>query len=181
MFYSLIHYPKIDKSKINEFRHKYDPYVNLVDSHITLVFPVPSEIGLGELINHVSRQLTGWQPFEAEIKGLEKSWDHWLFLTLEGGNKKVIELHDKLYEGILSPYLRSDIEFVPHIAIGLFVKDQYDLRDPKAVEFDRETYNVALREAEALDVVQTYLMDSLTLIEIDDKFKTSKTLKEFKF
>lgn len=181
MFYSIVHYPKIDKLKINEFRRKYDPYVNLVDAHITIVFPLPAKIGQGALVDHVSRQLDGWEPFEVKIKGLEKAWDHWLFLTLGEGNRKVIELHDKLYGGILVPYLRSDIEFIPHIGIGLFVKKRYDLRDPKAVEFDQKTYDFAMEEARALDNGQTFLIDTLSLIEIDNDFKTTKTLKEFKF
>jgi hypothetical protein len=29
-----------------------------------------------------------------------------------------VKLHDKLYSGLLAPYLRFDIDFIPHISIG---------------------------------------------------------------
>ena len=152
MYYSLIHIPKIDRTAINEFRKKYDPYESLVDSHITLVFPVKdSSVPLDKLTKHFEDVLSGWQPFEVKIKGIEKSWDNWMFLLLQQGNEQVIKLHDDLYGGILAKELRKDIEFVPHIAVGLFVEEGYDLRDPEAVKFDEDKYNQALKEIEQIN------------------------------
>jgi 2'-5' RNA ligase len=179
MFYSLVHFPQIDTSRMAAFRQKYDPYVGLVDPHITLVFPVPDSFGKDLLIQHIEKQLSGWKPFEIRVKGLEKAWDHWLFLVLEKGNSEVIRLHDDLYQGALRKELRTDIEFIPHIAIGLFVKSKYDLRDPKAVEFDEAGYSAALPEAIELDTGQESIVNKLHLVEIDDQFKKSTVIKEF--
>jgi 2'-5' RNA ligase len=179
MFYSLVYYPQIDISKINEFRRKYDPYVDVIETHITIVFPVPDKIGKDALTKHIDKKLSNWNPFEITIHGLEKSWDHWLFLVLQEGEQEVVKLHDDLYTGILGPYVRSDIEFIPHIGIGLFVTGEYDVGDPHKTTFDQSGYNQALKEAEALDTGQQCLVDRLTLVEIDDEFMRSRDIQQF--
>jgi 2'-5' RNA ligase len=179
MFYSLVYYPQIDISKINEFRRKYDPYVDVIDAHITMVFPVPDKIGKDALTKHIDKKLSNWNPFEITINGLKKSWDHWLFLVLQEGEQEVVKLHDDLYTGILGPYVRSDIEFIPHIGIGLFVTGEYDVGDPHKTTFDQSGYNQALKEAEALDTGQQCLVDRLALVEIDDEFRRSRDIQQF--
>jgi len=42
MFYALVHFPAITTTQINQLRKEYDPQVNLIDPHITLVFPIDS-------------------------------------------------------------------------------------------------------------------------------------------
>lgn len=180
MYYSLIHIPKTDRTSINEFRKKYDPYESLVDSHITLVFPVKdSEVSREALVAHTESVLSGWQPFDIKIKGIEKAWDNWMFLLLEDGNEQVIKLHDDLYRGLLAKELRTDIEFVPHIAVGLFTKGNYDLRDPEDTALDEEKYNLALKEMELIGIDRVVRLNELQLIEIDDKFTKSKIIHTF--
>jgi hypothetical protein len=100
----------------------------------------------GKFIEHVETVLKNWAPFPIRIGGFMKSWDHWMFLLLKEGNKEAIALHDELYTGILSPYLRRDIEYIPHIGIGLFVREGagYNILDPKKVDFNAKLYSQAL-------------------------------------
>ena len=42
----------------------------------------------------------------------------YVFLVPDQGNAEISLLHDRLYTGILRPYLRLDLPCVPHITIG---------------------------------------------------------------
>jgi len=66
------------------------------------------------------------------------------------------------------PYLRRDIEYIPHIGIGLFVRKDagYDVLDPKKVDFDAKLYSQALKEAESLEIDSFDTVDRLVLNKI---------------
>jgi 2'-5' RNA ligase len=89
MYYGLVHFPKIDIKHIDLLRKKYDPTVDLIQPHITIMFPVPDEVGEAALVQHIERVLKPWKPIPIRTRGFHKSWDHWLFLTLEEGNPDV--------------------------------------------------------------------------------------------
>ncbi len=181
MYYSLVCFPQIDTAKINDFRSKYDPHCDLIDAHFTIVFPVPDSLGREKLIEHIKNTLLTQRSFDIHISGLEKSWDNWLFLVLQKGKEEMIKLHDDLYGGLLSEFLRSDIEFIPHIAIGLFTMKAagYDLKDPKALAFDEEVYKVALEEAAKENFDYTAIVNKLSLVEINDDFTKTAVIHEF--
>jgi len=104
-----------------------------------------------------------------------------MFLLLQKGNSEMIKLHNELYTGILEPFLRKDIEFIPHLAVGLFVKkaEDYNLKNPKELELDKESYFTALEEANELNFDYRCMVDKLSLVEIDDSFTKSTVLKDF--
>jgi hypothetical protein len=158
--------------------------------HIPFIFPVPcDEIEEGKLTEHVETVLKRWKPFFIHIGGFTKSWDHLLLLLLREGNEKAIALHDELYTGILAPYLRRDIEYIPHISIGLFVRKNagYTALDPKIVDFDAKLYSQALKEAESLKIDSFDTVDRLVLtkeilkagatLHIDRTVVSSKEIK----
>lgn len=181
-YYSLVIYPNIHKKKINLFRKKYDPLINIIEPHITIIFPVrvPTNITEHEIISHIEKILSSWKEFNIEIRGLKLSWDNWLFLLLKDGNIEVIKLHDELYSGRMNKFLRRDIKFVPHIAIGLFVKSKnYDLRNPNKLELDKEKYETALKEAKKIDMGYTCKVNKLSLIKLNSELKKCKLIKEF--
>ncbi len=154
------------EENIETFRRKYDSFVEYWEPHITFVFPVPcSEVEETTLIEHIKTVLTMWRPFPIRIGGFAKSWDHWLLLLLKEGNDKVIALHDELYTGILSPYLRKDIEYIPHIGLALFARKDagYTVLDPRTVDFDESRYHQALEEAESLEIDSSDVVDRLFL------------------
>jgi 2'-5' RNA ligase len=170
MYYALVHFPEIDFAKINIVREKYDPTFDKFDPHITILFPVPDSIGKETMLNHVSNIVKRCRPFPIHINGLTKSWDHWLFLTIKEGNSQVIELYHQLYSGILSKYKRTDISYIPHIGLGLFTRknEEFDFRDPQALEFDEEKYRKALLEARALNLNYKCQLNHVNLLKSDD-------------
>lgn len=122
MLYALVFRPKIDTLEIDAFRLKYDPHVNLIEPHITLVFPISDKnIDKDALVKHIGSVLKREKAFKIHLQGLEKSWDHWLNLILKEGNDNIAALHDKLYTGILASSFRRDLGYVPHIGLGLFI------------------------------------------------------------
>jgi hypothetical protein len=169
MYYVLLYYPRFDRKtgeNIKAFRRKYDPFADCWKPHIPFIFPVPcNEIKEEKFTDHVETVLKNWIPFPIRIGGFTKSWDHWMFLLLKEGNREAVALHDELYTGILLPYLRRDIEYIPHIGIGLFVRKNagYDALDPKKVDFDAKLYSQALKEAESLKIDRLNTVDRLVL------------------
>ena len=169
MYYVLLYYPKFDRKtgeNIEAFRRKYDPFADSWKPHIPFIFPVPcNEVEEEKFTEHVETVLKNWKPFPIQIGGFTKSWDHWLLLLLKEGNREAVALHDELYTGILSPYLRRDIEYIPHIGIGLFVRKDagYNALDPKKVDFDAKLYIQAWKEAESLKIDSLNTVDRLVL------------------
>lgn len=47
-----------------------------------------------------------------------RSRREYLSLNVKVGNDAVIELHDRLYTGILSGYLNRSLTFTPHLTVG---------------------------------------------------------------
>jgi hypothetical protein len=178
MYYVLLYYPKFDRKteeNIKAFRKKYDPSVDSWKPHIPFIFPVAcSEVEEGKLTAHIETVLKNWKPFPIHIGGFRKSWDHWLFLLLKKGNEEAIALYDELYTGMLSPYLRRDIEYIPHIGIGFFVRKDagYDVLDPEKVDFDAKLYSQALGEAESLKIGFFDTVDRLFLEKVIVKTST---------
>lgn len=181
MFYALVHYPNIDTKLINDLRRKYDPQVDLIEPHITFVFLVPESVGEETLVRHIEGVLSNWRRFPIHLKGLQKSWDHWLFLILAAGNENVTRLHRELYSGVLAPYHRPDIEFVPHVGLGLFARQDssYDIRNPRKVPLDAEKYSQALTEAQQLNLDYSCVVDRLHLLRINDDISEIVWSKEF--
>jgi hypothetical protein len=193
IYYVLLHYPRFDRKTgehIETFRRKYDPFADSWKPHIPFIFPVPcTEVEEAKLTEHVETVLKSWKPFPIHIGGIAKSWDHLLLLLLKEGNEKAIALHDELYTGILAPYLRRDIEYIPHVGIGLFVRKDagYNALDPKIVDFDAKLYIQALKEAESLKIDSFDTVDRLVLtkeilkagatLHIDRTVVSSKEIK----
>jgi hypothetical protein len=181
MYYGLCHFLNFDTHLIDQIRRKYDPTVNLIEPHIGVLFSVPGHIGEGALIEHTNTVLRSWHSFPIRIHGLLKSWDHWLLLVLEKGNAEVSGLHRDIYSGILADYRRKDIEFIPHIALGLFVEQTaaYDYKNPRQMKCDVRKYEAALREAESLGLDFDTVFDTLQLIKLSDDFSQAVKGREF--
>lgn len=185
IYYSLVYNPEFDKrteENIETFRRKYDSFVDYWQLHIPFIFPVPcGEVEETKLIEHIETVLKKWEPFPIRIGGFVKSWDHWLLLLLKEGNEKVVALHEELYTGILSSYLRKDIEYIPHIGLALFVRKDagFNVMDPRIVDFDEKLYRQALAEAESLKIDSFGIIDRLFLNRTILKGKKNKLLYKF--
>ncbi|MBS4537642.1 2'-5' RNA ligase family protein [Clostridium sp. D2Q-11] len=111
---------------IQEIRKKYDPLYECIRPHITLLFPFESDITSGELKNHMENVLDDIEPFNITLRDITGAGDNYLFLNLKKGNDEIIELHDRLYSGILEKYLYKRLTYIPHITVGhLDAEDNY--------------------------------------------------------
>ena len=185
MYYALVYNPEFDKKtkeNVEAFRRKYDTFIDYWEPHIPFIFPVPcSEVKETELIEHIRKVLKRWKSFPVHMEGFTKSRDHWLLLLLQEGNEKVIALHDELYTGILSSYLRKDLEFIPHIGLALFAKKGagYNALDPTVVDFDEKLYRQALAEAESIKMNSSEVIDKLFLNRVILKAKENELFYKF--
>jgi len=178
MFHGLAFYTKLDSQQLLDFRRKYDPTVDLMEDHISIIFPIPDEISERQISTHIDGILTPWKPFKVHINGYVKSWDHWLFLTLGEGNEKVNRLFKEMFTGILKPYLRSDLPFLPHISAGYFGKGQFNIFNPKD-ELDEDKYRLAQTEIEEINIDVWRQIDVFTLVSLNDELTELRNIKEF--
>ena len=182
VFYASACFPMINTTKLETFRKKYDPHYTLIKPHITLIFPIyDALISRKSLSDHIKSIVNNWKPFNIELGGFTKSWDHWLFLIVKNGNKEMIQLHDELYQGILSPYLRNEFEYIPHISLGHFIKknSQNNQRTTNDDIFDESLNKLALEEAESLNFTYQTEIKSVQLVQINENFTQTINLMEF--
>lgn len=108
---------------IEDVRNKFDPLVEKIPPHITLVFPFDSDFTKEDLINHLKDTLRGVRKFHISLRYItsRESYGFYLFLNVEDGFEKIKELHQKLYSGLLSSikpdWLNHDT-YEPHITVG---------------------------------------------------------------
>lgn len=116
---AIVIFPEIKNMKgIHEIREKYDSLYNYIAPHITLVFPFESEISTEEMIAHVEKALEGFEGFYLSMRGVTGSPEGYIFLDVKKGNDQIIELHERLYEGILKEYHYRFIPYTPHLTLG---------------------------------------------------------------
>lgn len=172
--------PWLPKEPIGSFRRAHYPTAHLIEPHLTVVFPVPAALGGDAFREHVRGVVSRRPPFDIRLRGLEKSWDHWLFLAVADGRDEVIALHDALYTGILREYLWTEQPYAPHVGLGHFAEEQ-DTRDPLTLRpraFDRPRFDEALQEAEALHLDYTGHFGSVHIFGLDEDLTQVTKLEE---
>jgi 2'-5' RNA ligase len=121
---ALVAYPLLeeaDRQWIESIRGRHDPQASRIAAHFTLVFPV--EVALEAVVEHTSARLMDARVIPFVLRRAEALPDRLaggchVFLVPEEGRDEIVALHDRLYEGVLLPYLRDDMPFVPHITVG---------------------------------------------------------------
>lgn len=164
---AVAHYLNIDSDEINILRKKYDPSYNLIRPHITLFFPSPDVLE-NQLLQHVEFITKNLKSFPINLNGLFKSFDNYLFLLIKEGNEEIIRMHNTLYSDQFADYLSKDIPFVPHVTLGYFGTES---------NFNQESFEKALKEAEGLNINCTF--DTVSIIN-GDGITSPKTLKTYK-
>ena len=126
MAYLVVAYPNIsgkDLNWIQEYRKNNDPrYFDIVNPHFTIVFAI-SDIAEEDFLTEIKRQVAGIKQFNFSLRVATINKDdsgecYHEFLVPDEGYSNIVKLHDKLYSGALSKYLRLDLDFIPHIGIG---------------------------------------------------------------
>ncbi|EHJ00574.1 hypothetical protein CDLVIII_4036 [Clostridium sp. DL-VIII] len=153
---AIILFPSFDNINIiNRIREKYDPLANCIGPHITIVFPFDSDISIDDLKSHFNKVLKGTKRFNVQLKHFTGDYrDGYLFLNVKKGNDNIIELHDKLYSGILERFLLRKITYCPHLTVG---------RLHQQIEFDK-----ALDELSCYDESFEIVIDKISVENIDD-------------
>jgi 2'-5' RNA ligase len=166
LIFAVVHYPNLDIQRINQFRRRYDPQVDLIEPHITLMFPVPESIGETNLVNHLETILRGRQAFPIHLQGLQRSGDNYLFLMIQEGKADIIGLHDEIYTCVLANYRKEELPYLPHLTLGVFANDAGE-------------YTEALAAAQRLDFDYRSVLDKLHLLRINDDLTRIVWSKEF--
>lgn len=92
--------------------------------------------------------------FSIHLTGLTKSgFGDCLFLEVKEGKDEVINLHNKLYSGILASYRQTDFPFSPHITLG--------------DNLNGKLYAKAFAEAQSLNLDITCTFDALSIVKGD--------------
>jgi 2'-5' RNA ligase len=119
-------YPEIPveaAAYLEAFRREHDiPYRDVVAAHFTMVFGC-NGLAVSQYTEHVATVARASSPISFSCRyamlGADDEDDTaYVFLVPDEGYSAISMLHDQLYTGILEPYLRLDIPYVPHITIG---------------------------------------------------------------
>ena len=115
----IVIFPKFERlGLIEQIRSMFDPLATSTEAHITLVFPFESNVSSEQLHSHIKDATRNIQPFQLKLQGITGHEGEYLFLNVKRGNDQIIELHDKLYTGVLAPYLLHSHTYVPHLTVG---------------------------------------------------------------
>jgi 2'-5' RNA ligase len=121
---AFVGYPMLNDSDhgwIESFRARHDPQASRIGAHFTLVFP--AELATGPVVAHASAILRCARPISFVVRRAEPVPDpiaggSHVFLVPDEGRDEIVALHDQLYGGLLRPFLREDVPFVPHITVS---------------------------------------------------------------
>lgn len=116
---SIVIFPRFDNmSVIDRLRARHDPLADRIRPHVTLVFPFESSIPAQDLRTEVVRRAAGIPPFRMTLAGITGEAGGYLFLNVGEGMERVCALHDRLYSGVLAPFLNAAIPYRPHLTVG---------------------------------------------------------------
>jgi len=152
---AVVYFPQLKTNDIEKLREKYDPGFKIILPHITIVSPI-FEISENQLIEHVESTSKDIVSFSIHLTDLIKTSDGHLFLKVKEGNEQIINVHDKLYSGILNPYIPTDFSFEPHITLGFF-----------GMNGDNKLIEEAFVEIEKMNIDVTCNFDCLSIIKGD--------------
>lgn len=118
-------FPKLnppDQIWIDRTREQNDSDFQKVRPHFTLLFGC-TDVSMKVYSQHVASIVKATSAFEFQARRVSLGIDHfgtegYAFLVPDEGHSNLLALHDRLYTGPLSPYLRPDLPYIPHITLG---------------------------------------------------------------
>ncbi|MBA3239484.1 MAG: 2'-5' RNA ligase family protein [Parachlamydiaceae bacterium] len=129
---------------IEILRIQYDPLFKLILPHITLVFPFESTISTQALYEHIQWVLKDINPFLIKLHDFTGTFDQYIFLNVKKGNDQIIELHDRLYSGLLSNFRDFRFSFHPHLTIGKFRDEKMLVTALAKMSLDRTQFETEI-------------------------------------
>lgn len=152
-----------NERSIDTLRAEYDPLYGLIQPHVTLVFPFESTLTTESLQQHLQESVIGLKPFSIVLKGVTGAEEEYLFLNVKVGNDQIIELHDRLYAGLLQRYLNRSRTYTPHVTVG-----RLD---------DKQTFEYAVSETQYMSEIFKTTVHEFVVETIDDSGKSTIELK----
>lgn len=104
--------------RLARFRQEHDPLANMIAPHVALVFPFHANLSVAQLASHIKRATFGWPALPVSFRGVESVQGEFILLMCDLRRDALTALHDRLYRGVLKPFLRDDIPYTPHITLG---------------------------------------------------------------
>ncbi len=146
-----------DRKWVESIRANHDPQAAKLAAHFTLVFP--TDVAPGEVAAEVAAAASSTAPIPFVIRYAKAVRDalgeggHVFLLPDEGASREITTLRDRLYSGVLRPYLREDIPFLPHITVA--ASHDFGCCEAIAKELNRDPRNIAgvLKSLELVDIV----------------------------
>src|SRR3954463_9112655 len=119
MQYAIVAFPSLQcEDVIESVRRRFDPHAGLLAAHVTIVFPFSDPAGGGILERHVSEAVAGIEPFDITLDTPRSDEERYISLELSEGVERFVEMHDRLYSGILAGHLMTSHRYQPHITLG---------------------------------------------------------------
>jgi 2'-5' RNA ligase len=103
---------------VEAFRRAHDPLAGALPAHVTLVFPFASALSAMQVATHVRRIASRWPVLPIRLEGVDAYTGEWVHLRMTQGFDAVVELHDRLYRGVLAPFLRREFDYEPHVTLA---------------------------------------------------------------
>jgi 2'-5' RNA ligase len=116
---AIVIFPRFDELQvIQQLRRQFDPLADAIEPHITLVFPFESDHPGADLQACIRQAVQGFGAFPVTLHGITGADSEYLFLNVKRGNDQLIELHERLYSGVLAVHLSVEQTFIPHLTVG---------------------------------------------------------------
>ncbi len=180
--YVVVHLLNIDTGNLQRLRDQYDPTARVIAPHVTLVFPFGADtVAEPDLFEHVARVAQTSAPFEAHFSRLEMSWDQWVFLTPDRGGGALVRLHDHLYDGLLQPFHRVDLPFVPHVSLGYFGSRNGGpaFAAPESSDLDHARHQRFLSQADQASLECRIRVTEIELLSVNADFTGTQLIRSF--
>lgn len=105
-------------SAIASVRDAFDPLAASLPPHLWLVFPFAGHLNATQLTAHIRRRTARWPQVPVVFSGIRNLKDEFVVLNARTGAASLVALHDRLYGGILAPFLRDDLAYLPHVTLA---------------------------------------------------------------
>ena len=145
-----------DQQFIDDFRRQHDASsCEVVAPHFTMVFGC-DDVAFESYRHRVveiarSQNAIKFSCRYAMLHNDDANENYYIYLVPDQGYGEISKLHDKLYQGLLAPYLRLDIPYIPHIRIATIpdatrIKSLCDELNSTAIEISGQINTITLSE-----------------------------------
>ena len=149
--------------RIESFRRRHDPAADLIEAHLTLVFPFETALSQLQVETHVRRVVSPWPPIPVSFRAVRMHANEFVFLMASRGAAAIVELHDRLYTRSLAPHLRPEFGYEPHITLARHAEWRaLEAAHGEARESFGDEFDDVIREVVLLSVGRTGKITRLT-------------------